>query len=1064
MNSLKKLLAGSGEGVPRCVNSLTISGWNPPPSNRRLAGDLFYIEIAPLEGRTLHVTACRNGFFVNGSSENKFVPTKSSSKPGEFHTLIGLLYETSRGFVDGFTAMLGVRSSRHPFEATPLPLPVQGRWCAVPGEEHTFDRNRASLSMSSTNPSLLNAGIVSVSGTRSGAMMSNGLGGTLTGFEPRNMQNRDWNEEYQSCKELPAETEDQRILRDRTIWKVHSDFVETATKIAVGIVNKEFAPINPMDPKPAHVYIQNNIFFTFATFNDSSPELKDLGVEEGSYYLSKNDLLGIQTFNSLDMPGIYTLPTTLIDYRGFRLSAQSIIPGILQADHLSLLKYGSLDAGKTIKWDEEFHELISAATSRLHLTSCKVRDANNTEAELASPVELKGIRGADGRKYILDLVRMTPHDPNFDHIPTAIFRPELVEEYCAYTTQMQIEEKTKEFLAEQRQSQDQGESSSSAQNIASRIQVDPIFFNPNCLVPPSSHISLCGSEEEQQADIAQIRKLADFLVNLAIPSLVADEATLEFNILDGPSLTELMHSRGINMRYLGKVAEISLGLPFLHRLCLQEMVVRAAKFHFKEMLRNTPDELLLSTIEAFLNGLFGHTAELKETDPSTGKKNNKGKGRQQSALKTNDLSPQNLHHTIHRIVKDKFNYELPEGYFLNNVNTNINSTSCSGFGMSKLSTLRSFCLRVGLVIACESYDFSKKKIFSVTDINDLQPIIKHTSPKSSLAHELLRSGKGALSTGNFEQAFELLNQALMTFQQIKGPMNFETATCLSNLATLLFNANDFQQAILHQHKALIISRRVLGHDSALTASIYQLIGLQCHSSGHTEFALKHFLRSRFICELIYGTDHPETATTLTNIAIMYQDLGYHVRSLKYLKEALRINETLLGPDHSQTAASLHALAVTLSMMGQYKESLMNERRAYKILSSLFGDEDPRVKESSSWLQHFTARAVEAQKELRKVQEEETRKFLAQTPPVLAKALKGLNLTNPTIDIKQLEAIVAKTKQQQQQMQTQQLSSKGAKFKKATTPQPPAQSSPSSSSSPSSASSSAPIQPQSGKKP
>lgn len=29
------------------------------------------------------------------------------------------------------------------------------------------------------------------------------------------------------------------------------------------------------------------------------------------------------------------------------------------------------------------------------------------------PVEWKGIKGADGRVYMLDLIRLTPRDPNF---------------------------------------------------------------------------------------------------------------------------------------------------------------------------------------------------------------------------------------------------------------------------------------------------------------------------------------------------------------------------------------------------------------------------------------------------------------------------------------------------------------------------------------------------------------------------------------------------------------------------------------------------------------------------
>lgn len=33
---------------------------------------------------------------------------------------------------------------------------------------------------------------------------------------------RDWNEEYQSCRELPKSTAAERVLRDRTMYRVYS--------------------------------------------------------------------------------------------------------------------------------------------------------------------------------------------------------------------------------------------------------------------------------------------------------------------------------------------------------------------------------------------------------------------------------------------------------------------------------------------------------------------------------------------------------------------------------------------------------------------------------------------------------------------------------------------------------------------------------------------------------------------------------------------------------------------------------------------------------------------------
>ena len=36
-----------------------------------------------------------------------------------------------------------------------------------------------------------------------------------------------------------------------------------------------------------------------------------------------------QVYNAVDMEGLFTLGTVVLDYRGYRVTAQSIIPGII---------------------------------------------------------------------------------------------------------------------------------------------------------------------------------------------------------------------------------------------------------------------------------------------------------------------------------------------------------------------------------------------------------------------------------------------------------------------------------------------------------------------------------------------------------------------------------------------------------------------------------------------------------------------------------------------------------------------------------------------------------------
>ena len=58
----------------------------------------------------------------------------------------------------------------------------------------------------------------------------------------------------------------QRMQRDRAVSKVYSDFVEAATAGAIALVEGKITPLNPNEPLRQHVYVYNQIFFSFAVF------------------------------------------------------------------------------------------------------------------------------------------------------------------------------------------------------------------------------------------------------------------------------------------------------------------------------------------------------------------------------------------------------------------------------------------------------------------------------------------------------------------------------------------------------------------------------------------------------------------------------------------------------------------------------------------------------------------------------------------------------------------------------------------------------------------------------
>ena len=142
-------------------------------------------------------------------------------------------------------------------------------------------------------------------------------------------------------------------------------------------------------------------------------------------------MLGLRALQILDCEGLHVLATTIVNYRGHRVIAQSIIPGILNNNDLaSLAEYGSVDEHKTIYAGEEFHNLMKKVCGeQLSLKTCRVVDGTGKEVEIAGSVEVKGIRGTDKRCYLVDLQGLTPRDLNYadeEKHHTCLLRPELL--------------------------------------------------------------------------------------------------------------------------------------------------------------------------------------------------------------------------------------------------------------------------------------------------------------------------------------------------------------------------------------------------------------------------------------------------------------------------------------------------------------------------------------------------------------------------------------------------------------------------------------------------------------
>uniref|UniRef100_A0A3B3XAH4 Clu domain-containing protein n=1 Tax=Poecilia mexicana TaxID=48701 RepID=A0A3B3XAH4_9TELE len=366
----------------QCLRVLNISSWNPPPGNRKLHGDLMYISILTMEERELSITCCTRGFYLNQSNAFNFNPKPAAPKI-LCHSLVDLLSQLSPSFRKNFAALQKRRVYQHPYECIRAPVQVC-TWAAPPGD-HSLD----CVTSEETDGQVTN---------RLGLMV------TLT-F----VQIRDWNEELQRSRELPRASLLERRHRDRSIF-INSDFVAAAAQGAVSMTEGNVMPLNPGEPPHLHVFVWNNLFFSQGF--DMSDHYAPVGGDAAAHAAAMCDLRGVQAYASVDTEGLHTLGTAVVDYRGVRVTAQTVVPGLLEKN-LEQIVYGSNDNGKTVFTHPRFLELLGESSKSLRIQPHQVLDHSDSPVELRSAVSTVGIFGSDGRPYILDLLRTFPPDLNF---------------------------------------------------------------------------------------------------------------------------------------------------------------------------------------------------------------------------------------------------------------------------------------------------------------------------------------------------------------------------------------------------------------------------------------------------------------------------------------------------------------------------------------------------------------------------------------------------------------------------------------------------------------------------
>ncbi|XP_042505801.1 protein TSS-like [Macadamia integrifolia] len=896
--------------------------------------DFFQIDVRVCNGKPVTIVASRKGFYPAG--KQLLIS----------HSLVGLLQQISRAFDAAYNSLMKAFTEHNKFGNLPYGFRAN-TWVVPP----------IAVDNPSTFPPL------PVEDENWGG---NGGGQGRDGKH----DHRPWAREFSVLAAMPCKTAEERQVRDRKAFLLHSLFVDISVFKAVAAIKHliDSDKCSPNCPAPLHEEKVGDLRIS-VTRDAPDASTKLAGKNDGSHapgmtlkeLAQRNLLKGITADESATVHDTATLGVVVVRYCGYTAVVKvpvevnwkgSPMPQDIEIESQS---DGGANALNVNSLRMLLHKVPAPQTSSgIHRShNADVEDLRSSRSFVRKVLgdslaklqeetnkERKSIRWELGACWVQHLQNQASGKIESKKTEEAKVEP-IVK---GLGKQGGLLKEIRKKIDEKSSKHDQAKESpmcngdkSKKSDTSDNKELEKQDLEKETML--KKLLSLSAFQRLKESETGLHLKSPDELIemahkyhaDIALPKLVADFGSLELSPVDGRTLTDFMHTRGLQMCSLGRVVDLADKLPHIQSLCIHEMVVRAYKRILQAVVAAVEDVGdLAGFIASCLNILLG--------PPST---------ESISADISND-----------DILKCKW----VETYLLKRFGWRWRDERCQD--LKKYAILRGLCHKVGLELVPRDYDMDTPSPFRKSDIISMLPVYKHVACSSADGRTLLESSKTSLDKGKLEDAVNYGTKALSKLVAVCGPYHRMTAGAYSLLAVVLYHTGDFNQATIYQQKALDINERELGLDHPDTMKSYGDLAVFYYRLQHTELALKYVNRALYLLHLTCGPSHPNTAATYINIAMMEEGLGNIHVALRYLHEALKCNQRLLGADHIQTAASYHAIAIALSLMEAYSLSVQHEQTTLQILQGKLGSEDLRTQDAAAWLEYFESKALEQQEAAR----------------------------------------------------------------------------------------------------
>ncbi|KAJ1502356.1 hypothetical protein HMI54_009111, partial [Coelomomyces lativittatus] len=425
------------------------------------------------------------------------------------------------------------------------------------------------------------------------------------------------------------------------------------------------------------------------------------------------------------------------------------------------------------------------------------------------------------------------------------------------------------------------------------------------------------SPDKQGCDM-EVVYASRYLRENHIPQFVKKLDKLECSPYDTQGFTEMIHTNGINIRYLGLISRYTK-LPFVKELCFVEMIARSCKFIFNTWIRTSllnfkrieatkiDDELIRLTIEYFNNILNAHEKTWSEVNATIQRKFSfimnyeVFKGVHRPAL---FLSMQ---HHCGVSFKDVMDYDFTS-------QTPLQASQFVAFNLKVKQLPTQPCELPKTVNLEERYTY------------DLARHLASMGPKAKLTKKNCTAMK-----------FNALAHHYVTLRKYSDAMVYGTAAvnlaCKNHAGLAKIYMTLCQATFLQtwgensKETALVPIQQGASSTSFPNSSTDTLVGAALSYQDYLQMAID-------VVTFHWGSDHPLLIDIFSVMASLFQEVKQWEKSLEYLKKAMLTSYRILGKNHVMTATHVLNSGALLLLLKRMDEAARHLSEALSMFTSI----------------------------------------------------------------------------------------------------------------------------------